>query len=331
MMISNGSPRLVNNALVLNSATGTVNGPDIWYAGGALSLWGVGGFQSVNNTYLGNTSNVRGGAVEVAYTNSATFVNDIFWGNTAPQGNGLYVAYRQASTNFASTVNVDHSISTDHFVEAPSTLNLTAVVQGNPLFLLSNDWHLGAGSPCIDSGTSSLTGVSFPSADIDGDFRPQGSGIDLGADEYSSGPSLPDLIISSIDSLPASIQPGGTGQVCYTVRNIGSEGPSGNSTFDVAMYLSQDATLDPSDIELPWGYSAWTYHLSVAWSSGVCDSVWFVDARGNPITPGTYYLIVVADAKPGQPPNYYPGVVESNESNNWTASTTTITVVNPLQ
>jgi hypothetical protein len=44
---------------------------------------------------------------------------------------------------------------------------------------VDGDYHLQAGSPCIDAGTS----VNAPDDDIDGDPRPKGFGYDLGAHE----------------------------------------------------------------------------------------------------------------------------------------------------
>ena len=44
---------------------------------------------------------------------------------------------------------------------------------------LSGNFHIQSGSPVVDQGTS--TGAS--SDDIDGDGRPIGSGLDMGADE----------------------------------------------------------------------------------------------------------------------------------------------------
>ncbi|HYR95785.1 MAG TPA: choice-of-anchor Q domain-containing protein, partial [Candidatus Binatus sp.] len=45
--------------------------------------------------------------------------------------------------------------------------------------LLDATFHLGAGSPCIDAGTT----TEAPANDIDGDARPRGAGIDVGPDE----------------------------------------------------------------------------------------------------------------------------------------------------
>jgi hypothetical protein len=95
------------------------------------------------------------------------------------------------------------------------------------------------------------------------------------------------------------------------------EGPPGLSTFDVATYLSADKTLDAPNVLLDQGgYSVSQYHLNVGWSSVLATQV-LIPAF---VLTGSYHIIVVADALPGQPPNFYPGVVEADESNNWQAS-----------
>ncbi len=57
-------------------------------------------------------------------------------------------------------------------------------IYGDPLFVFpawgsEGDYHLQSGSPAIDAGTS----ISVPSKDLDGNRRPQGGGIDIGAYE----------------------------------------------------------------------------------------------------------------------------------------------------
>jgi hypothetical protein len=45
--------------------------------------------------------------------------------------------------------------------------------------MLDATQHLMMGSPCVDKGTM----TEAPMTDIDGEMRPQGGGVDIGADE----------------------------------------------------------------------------------------------------------------------------------------------------
>lgn len=160
----------------------------------------------------------------------------------------------------------------------------------------------------------------------DDDSDENGWGIDFPGSDWSMyftyQVGLPDLVVSDITPDSTTVTQGTILPYTYTVANIGAEGPASNPTFDVATYLSTDDVLDGGDTELGQGYSAWTYHLSVGWSQSQAEDDVVISAA-----PGSYYLIVVADAKPGEAPNYYPGVVESDETNN--ARAVAITVVAP--
>jgi len=149
-----------------------------------------------------------------------------------------------------------------------------------------------------------------------GSFSDFGGAVPLAA--------LPDLEVSELTLHTPAVLPGNAISYTYTISNVGNEGPEGNSTFDAATYLSTDAVLDPADVELGGGYSAWSYHLSVGWSASVTESDVVIPTS---VPPGTYYVIVVADAKPGLPPNNYPGVIESDESNNARAVPLLVTTI----
>jgi hypothetical protein len=55
---------------------------------------------------------------------------------------------------------------------------------------VGGDYHLQPDSLCIDSGTSQ----NAPSEDIEGEFRPQGFGYDMGAYEYVYDPTIDDVL-----------------------------------------------------------------------------------------------------------------------------------------
>jgi hypothetical protein len=118
----------------------------------------------------------------------------------------------------------------------------------------------------------------------------------------------------------SSVSPGGSISYSFTRENIGGEGPSGISTWDHMGYLSLDTQYDSSDIALPWTFSVSTYHLSPGWSNSLTKT----KPIPSDVPPGSYHLIFREDI--GGPPNNYPGVVESNENNNWKASANTVLV-----
>jgi hypothetical protein len=61
------------------------------------------------------------------------------------------------------------------------TITITQVITGDPAFA-SDGYHLTAGSAAIDQGVN--TGVT---TDLDGDARPDGCFLDIGADEFTTG------------------------------------------------------------------------------------------------------------------------------------------------
>ena len=132
-----------------------------------------------NCTFHGNTARVSGGGICSYSYSTPTITNCILWGDTAPEGAEIFLKYASNLTVCYSDVQGGEEGA---YIETGSTLRwLNGNIEADPLFIGEDDFHLEAGSPCIDAGTDA--GVY---TDMDGDPRPQGAGFDMGADESGS-------------------------------------------------------------------------------------------------------------------------------------------------
>jgi len=140
---------------IINGNTGLVGG---------IGVLGVPEILLTNCTIADNPGDEVGGIGSMGDP-AITILNSILWGNTPSQVDTVdppTVTYSDVEGGHAGTGNIN----------------------ANPVFIGGGDYHLTpVASPCIDAATA--TGA--PNDDIDGDFRPQGAGIDMGADE-----ALPD-------------------------------------------------------------------------------------------------------------------------------------------
>jgi parallel beta-helix repeat protein len=160
---------------------------------------GIGVFGSsltITNSIISNNTGENGGGIGV-FDSSVNVINCTIADNTALYLGGGIVC--DPNSSLIITNSILWGDSPDEINAVPSTTTVTfSDIQGgyagegninvDPLFVGGGDYHLTAGSPCIDVGTDA--GVY---TDIDGDPRPLGAGFDMGSDEYAAPPSCPEL------------------------------------------------------------------------------------------------------------------------------------------
>ncbi|HOZ46818.1 MAG TPA: choice-of-anchor Q domain-containing protein [Candidatus Hydrogenedentes bacterium] len=144
----------------------------------------------VNCVFLGNFSKSWGGGIRNVSASTPTITNGTFSSNGAEFDGAIYCG-GAVSSDESSTCVVRNCVLWDNVADAisgPAAVSYSNVQGGypgagntdvDPLFRGTFDLRLQPNSPCIDSGTA----AGAPEADILGNARPLGSGVDMGAYE----------------------------------------------------------------------------------------------------------------------------------------------------
>ncbi len=179
-------PTVVANRVLSNTAR----------SGAGVSM-ATNSYYTVTNNFIARNDN--GGIKIWESTRYGLVAHNTVVLNGGSEG-GIYLAYGYITPTVVSNIVVSNVYGIRAQTQASGTLDYNDVwgnttqdydlpgalepgphdIQADPLFLDpgGNDFHLRAGSPCIDAAIDA--GVSF---DIDGDARPLGAGYDIGADE----------------------------------------------------------------------------------------------------------------------------------------------------
>jgi parallel beta-helix repeat protein len=163
---NNNSNPIINNCILTdNTVSDYGGGINCWDSRPAIS----------HCTISGNSAGV-GGGISYGSNCNLSASHCIIWGNS----NGDFVK--------TTSVEVWPTVS---YSDVGGSYAGTGNIASDPLFInpATGDYHIAAHSPCIDTGDPSYAGAPGE-IDIDGDPRVVNSRIDIGADEYTTGPSV---------------------------------------------------------------------------------------------------------------------------------------------
>jgi parallel beta-helix repeat protein len=220
------SGRVDNNVIVNNSAD----------VGGGVSYGKDPALPSallINNTISGNSISTLFGAGVYCHGNpGGVVVNCIVWGNTPGQidkavGSEIAVTFSDVQGGYSGVGNINSA----------------------PGFSGIGNYELAKESPCIDAGTSTLA----PDIDIDGNTRPQGDGVDMGAYEYTA--AAPAVASTSPESGAAEVDPGTAITVTFSVNMDAStinsqtftlKNEAGDTVSGTIAYSNKTASFTPA-------------------------------------------------------------------------------------
>jgi hypothetical protein len=170
------------------------NSADIY--GGGIHNCSASSETLANCTFTGNFAGSYGGGISNDSSSSAVS-NCILWDNTAPSGS--QISLHSGGSLAVSYCCLQGSLPGIYQGGSSSIVWGSGNIADNPQ-LKADNYHLQAGSPCVDSGDPN--GDYSGQTDIDGEPRVMGWYVDMGSDEVMPGPYYVD------DDAPSDPGPG---------------------------------------------------------------------------------------------------------------------------
>jgi parallel beta-helix repeat protein len=141
-------------------------------------------------TIVGNRAHgIRGG--EPIVVNSIVYANNLDGQSAQIKADAPLVSYCDVQDGFPGTgnINTDPGFVRAGYWADPADPNLApAAPENTKAVWVSGDYHLSAGSPCIDVGDFIITSNTVVLTDMDGEPRIVGLRPDLGCDEFVPPP-----------------------------------------------------------------------------------------------------------------------------------------------
>lgn len=268
-----GIAKLINNIFSGNSAQ---------YGGGVFVKPESGTAILTNNTLWGNSADFGGGACVRTYYDNATanIYNNIIWGNTVSvtgYGDDLYIDSDMDRNNTGSTINLynndlgsnsdfETGQSEDLYIFNTDNYHHDGNIKEDPKLVdpANGDFHLQAGSPCIDAGDNDAPGLSLVSTDFEGDPRiidgdqDNNPVVDMGADEYRS----PEQVFYTL-----SVNKSGTGSGAVVSNPPGINcGETCSAQFENATSVTLTATVDEGST-----FAGWTGDCGACGQNAQCE------------------------------------------------------------
>jgi len=214
--VNNSSATTFKNCIISkNESVGRLMGL-MTDGGGGMTLWDA-PVTCENCVFYENTAAVEGGAIQCAYTDGVVLRNSIFWLNTAPAGEHIYLRYTQSSTSFPSTMTASYcdfeNGKTGVVVDPGCTFIWgSGNFDKDPLFAdaANNDYHLlsrygrwdpSSGSWVYDHYTSVCIDLGDPVSDWSAELWPHGKRINVGAYGGTSQASMSGSSLGNIADL----------------------------------------------------------------------------------------------------------------------------------
>jgi len=134
-------------------------------------------FMMLNSLMQDNVNSADGGAIIVWHNSMGVIINSTIIRNG---DQGIEVNDSMGATGWLVNSIVMNNLAQD----VVGDWTIINSMDGGYAQGFETDWHLWAGAPAVDAGAW-IEGL-IPEFDLDGEPRPQGGGVDIGADEFNT-------------------------------------------------------------------------------------------------------------------------------------------------